>query len=182
MSISFLVLAISTISLTYLATLNMQTTHFNDLQSIADITVVNSEAALVFSDAEAAKENLSSLRFKPFIVTGVLVDNKGRELAKYTRADAPDLPTSNLNNAQAVAKFGFHQVSREIENDGNLIGNLYIISDFREIESTNQAITIAAALILGACLLLVYILSYSFQKVITEPLKTIISAARTRLL
>ena len=59
-----------------------------DLATLADITGLNSTAAMAFGDDKAAGEILEALSAKPAIVGAALYDRKGTLFASYRRADA----------------------------------------------------------------------------------------------
>ncbi|THB78290.1 MAG: response regulator [Desulfobacteraceae bacterium] len=57
----------------------------DELKSMADLTALNSGAAMMFQDRQAAKENLGALSAKPDIIAAVLYDEKGRVYSTYTK-------------------------------------------------------------------------------------------------
>ena len=58
-----------------------------DLATLADITGLNSTAAMAFGDDEAAGEILRALSAKPAVITAALYDRKGALFASYHRPD-----------------------------------------------------------------------------------------------
>ena len=65
-----------------------------DLATQADILGQSSVAALLFDDAEAARENLLTLKAKPNVIAGALYNARGVLFALYTRSEKSRFSTT----------------------------------------------------------------------------------------
>src|SRR6202034_3376790 len=89
--------------------LSFRTALVGDLTSAAGIAGSNSTAALMFSDAQSARDTLSSLRALPQVVEACIYAHDGTVFAKYARHGAdPNFTPPARGPAGTV--FTSHQV------------------------------------------------------------------------
>jgi signal transduction histidine kinase len=102
-----------------------------DLATQADILGQSSVAALLFDDAEAARENLLTLKAKPNVIAGALYNARGVLFALYTRSDVPvsSLPTQPHSEGASISGNEVVLVHKVVEN-GQVLGAVYLRGDY----------------------------------------------------
>jgi PAS domain S-box-containing protein len=149
-----------------------------DLKIIAQMTAIDSQAVLTFQDKIAATENLESLKYKTFITYAALHLPNGELLAKLSSSTDTlpaeyrrELPTGYFEHPQK------HISIVDVSNEGERLGKLVIVASTAEIQRMLRNTINTSILLLVGCLLFVLILSRYLQKIITNPLNKLISAA-----
>src|SRR4029079_19669931 len=104
----------------------------------ADVIGLNSAAALVFDDANAAGETLSALRSNAHIITAAVLATNGRVLARCDRDR--DHPHAVDHKARTAAPWqeinlrgGSFALTRPIVLNGETIGTVFVESDVEEL-------------------------------------------------
>lgn len=106
-----------------------QKTAFHNLTTHADLISQNSTAPLTFSDQEAGRETLASLKEVPDIVEAVLYDGEGRLFASYLKMGADAKPLPELLPQEGPDVFqaaGELLLAKSITFEGSRIGRLYL--------------------------------------------------------
>ncbi len=147
------------------------------LESAAGIAGSNSTAALAFTDAQSARETLSSLRSQPHIVEACIYTSNGTVFATYARSGA------DPNFTPPIRKFeGTIFTPREmilfqpIRLNGEVIGTIYLKSDLQELYSRTGRFAEIVLIVILASFVTAYFLASRLQRVISEP---ILELART---
>lgn len=159
-----------------------------ELHSIARAVGHNSRAALVFRDEDGARAILSALQDKPNVTAAYLYESSSQVIGRYSRAPgatadagAQDLVqktyadlTAEALESQGGHKFdlfaGMAAVSEPIRLDGEVIGNILIVSDLSEIHSSLVHQLMIAALAMALCVPVAFVYSNRIQHLISRPI------------
>lgn len=172
-----MVLTISTTILTIREANSYTHLRMQDIERISDITAFNSHAVLSFNDETAARENLLSLKFKPFVRYGALITTGGTVLADYRHTSQYTPPSIAAYTREGLYEDSdFYVFRRDIVHDGRQLGSLLLICGFDDLRREISATIKTSILILLCCVVLAYFLSHYFQMFMTGPLKRIIKA------
>jgi methyl-accepting chemotaxis protein len=147
------------------------------LSTIAEITGSNSAAALMFGDADSAREILQSLRAKKNIVEACLYAADGKILATYRRQDKGQ----GLNHPPPQKEGTWFEPGavvaiRKVRQGGDVQGTIFLKSDLSELHARMLRYI---EIILGVIVLsglIAYLLATFLQRTISEP---ILDLART---
>ena len=157
--------------------LSFRTELATDLVSAAAMAGSNSTAALVFSDAQSARETLSSLRSQPHIVEACIYAQDGSVFAKYARSGTDPSFTPPVRGATGTV-FTPNQVIlfQPIKLNGEEIGTIYLKSDLDELYARTGRFALIFLIVILASFVTAYLLASRLQRVISEP---ILELART---
>lgn len=170
------VLVLASVTTLIIVSLSLYQIHRNDLEQTLAIAALYTEAPLLFNDNETASHNLESLRYKPSILTAILRDQQGVEIARYDNHEthlerwlAPVLSSLEL--------FGLkpHNVlSREISVDGKHLGTLTLEADSHEIVELVMVIAAGMFAVFCVCILAAYMVSRPLQRMVTVPIERLL--------
>src|SRR5262249_22021967 len=106
-----------------------------NLSTLMDVVVDNSTAALTFHDEKVARELLDSLRAQSNITAACIYDEDGKPFVTYVR-DKDALFSPPPPKGEGVF-WGNNHLSafRKIWLKGDLLGSVYLESDFSEMKS-----------------------------------------------
>ncbi len=160
-----------------------------ELASIADVMGLNNGAALLFSDDQTAKENLSFLAAKPSIATATLFDQAGIIRASYHRNTSEFADgTSNVNSIdpqqirdqfpQVVQsktihffeKKGYLHIIRPIHSQNMLMGYIHLVDDMQTLSDRLISYYKLLGVVVLITFLFVLIMASKLQRLFTEPL------------
>jgi two-component system, sensor histidine kinase and response regulator len=147
------------------------------LVSAAGIVGSNSTAALLFSDAKAARETLGSLRAQPHIVEACIYTHDGAVFARYARPGADPNFTPPVRGSTGTS-FTLRRVIlfQPILLGHEEIGAIYLKSDLGALYARAQRFAIIVLLVILTSFLTAYFLASRLQHVISQP---ILELART---
>ncbi|HEV2314243.1 MAG TPA: PAS domain S-box protein [Candidatus Acidoferrales bacterium] len=162
------------------ATYDIRTVRQSRLRTVAtlaEITGTNSEAALTFSDEQAAKEILRSLRADKQVTHAALYMPNGKVLAVYSRDLSIDVFTPPPIEADG-ARFSVGKIValHTVELDGKPAGTIYLESDLSTIVAREERLAAMVGLALLVSLLLAGLVGSRLQSSISGP---ILELART---
>ena len=151
-----------------------------ELATLAEMMGTNTTAALEFNDAASAAETLSSLSAQEHVVNACVYTAKGTVLAKYARAGADVNFVPPVPQADTAYGDGLHGVVafHRIQLKGDMIGTVYLMSDFSELRARLIRFTQIAFLVVFVSLITAYLLAVRLQRSISGP---ILDLARTAL-
>ncbi|MDH3602863.1 MAG: response regulator, partial [Candidatus Tectomicrobia bacterium] len=157
------------------------------LVTLADVIGANSTAALAFNDSFDAVDNLGALRTKPHIFYARIYTNEGKVLADYvaegqkqesetaaaylltSRLWQPLLDSPQRHKTQHRFRKQHLYVLHPIILDGQKTGELLLISNLQGLqEKLYQQLSIMG-LVMGASLIVAFLLSSKLQRIISEP-------------
>ena len=176
-----LVLAVSTLALiaallgfTAFDLLRFRSSAGEDAAGLAQVIADNTTAALVFNDADAARETLNSVRVRPLMALACLYRPDGTLLAGYERPGrhCPVTPTGG-RTWRTIA------IDAPVLRNGQTVGHVYIERTLEDL-APRIAVTLAAGgLTLLVVLALAAGLAQRFQGVISRPIIELAGAARS---
>ncbi|MGH8570939.1 MAG: CHASE sensor domain-containing protein, partial [Gammaproteobacteria bacterium] len=140
-----------------------------EASAIARIVAAQTSAALAFEDRQAAAQALAALEATPHVVRALLVTRDGRTLAQY-RAGYRGLGGRDGSARKQALLFGRLTHSEAVIVDGKAIGTLLLTVDFeRPWRDLIASYVKAMGLMVAIALLLIFVLSRFFQRVVSEP-------------
>ncbi len=145
----------------------------NNLRLVADTASYTVAPALVFNDAEAARDSIAPLAAANGVAEIRVLTNDGHVLATWRRA-----PDATLSLARPLAATFFAQPIRaEIRHQGRVVGELQVMGDARDIAGYVSSGIAGALACLIVTALAAHFLAQSLQRSIIEPLGAIADVA-----
>jgi len=149
----------------------------DDMSAQAELLGRTTAPALTFDDAKSAGENLSLLRLRPQVRAAAIYGARGALFASYVaKTGGRAIPT-------AAEAQGVHiedrelTVFRQIVENGDVIGTVYLRADYPLYERVVSYAEIAFAVLLVA-MLVALVLSSRLQRRVTHPILAIAQIAR----
>ena len=152
----------------------------DELAVQANIISNNSTAALIFNDPESTTEMLEALQAKPEIIAACVYDKGGRLFAIHRRADQQGFDFLPPTVEGDGSHFSGDRVKlfRQITLDGETVGTVYLEASLDELHARLLRYIAITAVILLAALLVTFLLSASFQRIISEPIVCLAEIAK----
>lgn len=145
-----------------------------------------SSAAVAFDDALLARENLNSLRELPHIMQACLYRADGSVLAKYQRTlnqnesvQTQCPPITQLSDGQAHFEKTQLHLASTVRQGTQSIGWIYLDCDLSPIKERLHDQIIFSGLALLAAILFSGLLAAWLQRLISEPIRSVIEVAQT---
>lgn len=152
----------------------------SDFAIIADTFDDNVATGITFSDPESIEQTLNSLKANPGIMAACVYDKNGAIVAEYQRAGFKGLFL--FEESQRTGQH-FHRdrldTHQDITLEGEIIGSVYIASDFTSITRRLQRSALIVLIVMTGSLLLAYLLSTALQKFISGPITHLAQVAST---
>ena len=147
-----------------------------DLLAQADLMAHVNAPALAFGDAAAARQNLAMLGVRPQILAAAVFNGTGARFATYATTKEEQFP---LRPEQAGYRIEGDEVAvfRDIVEDGELVGSIYLRARYGLAERLVSYGAILGAVILGA-LVIAGLVASRLQAAITRPLEAVTNVAR----
>ena len=173
-------LAALIIALVAIITYDLRAYHRNwtaDVSTQAELVGRMSASAIAFDDARVAQENLELLRLRPQVQAAAIYTARGALFATYARPGAtrefPKLP-----EAEGMRIDGGELVLYErIVNDKEILGTVYLRTDYELVSRVRDYVGIALATTIIA-MLVAMLMSAQLQRVVTNPILAIAGVAR----
>jgi signal transduction histidine kinase/HPt (histidine-containing phosphotransfer) domain-containing protein/ActR/RegA family two-component response regulator len=154
------------------------------LSALADVLGANSRASLVFDDAVAAQEVLSSLRQEPMVAFASLHDTRGKVFATYTR-ESTSRELMDRIPSQVVPEdrvefvgSGALEVSKRLTQGGEAIGVILLHARMDHLEAQLRSYVTIAAIVGMAALCLSLLLSSRLQRLISVPILRLVDTTQ----
>jgi len=149
------------------------------LSALADVLGANSRASLVFDDAAAAQEVLSSLRQEPMVAFASLYDTTGEVFATYARISDHQIPP-RLAVADQVefVRDGSLEVSKRLTQGDETIGVILLHAHMDHLEAQFRRYATIAALVVVAALCVSLLLSSPLQRLISVPILRLVNTTQ----
>lgn len=136
-----------------------------------------SAPAIAFDDPRAAKENLELLRLRPHVQAAAIYTANGALFATYARPGAnrqfPKLPEADSMRVDGQELV----VYRRIVNDKEILGTVYLRTDYELLQRIRDYVGIAIAVAISA-MFVALLMSSQLQRVVTNPVLAIAGVAR----
>ena len=179
LGISLAAIGLTVLAITSYLIYDMRQSTVEQLGVTAALTGDRNGAALVFLDNQRAAQNLEIFHLNPAIQIACIYDNAGMLFAGY-HTDEPGgmtCPKEAIKAAQTIK--GMLTAMREIKQNGERAGLVYLVSDTREIDAYVDKIVLisstVALIVLGVSLLL----TMYFQRTISGPIMELTATAES---
>jgi diguanylate cyclase (GGDEF)-like protein len=153
-----------------------------ELQILAQDLSRNCSAALIFNDVPAAEEILASLKGKPQVVAGLILDRDGKIFARYRKeAVGPKKearPDPNVLEKAFFFEDGELAITQPVQDDGERLGVLYIRADLGNIQQVLLRYVFLGGMGLAGALLVAGFLATKLQKLVSGPIEKLVAAMR----
>ncbi len=190
---SGIVLVLITIGLAFYEFTTFRHALVEKLVTLGNIIGINSTAALSFDEPLDAMESMSALRTERHILQGRIYTHEGKVFADYQAPNQPPssspvtLPVQDWHDLVAskqifITQHHFQQshlyLLQPIVLDGEKIGSLLLVSGLTELNEKLYRQFSIIGLVIGSALLVAFLLSAKFQRIISEP---VVHLARTMM-
>ncbi len=155
--------------------------------TLAEVIGTNSTAALTFNDQKSAEATLSALSAESEIISAAIYTKDGRLFARYRRQKNAGQPAPDIEPAAAVpgthppiavratrSQISIHtkylDLSQNIVLEGEIIGSVYLKSSLADFYRRLGWYLAFASFALLTSLLIAYLLSWRFQRIISRPI------------
>jgi len=150
-------------------------TTVDSLQSVAEVLCTNSEVALVFDDAEAAEEVLSSLARRKIVLRACIYDAEGNVFATYVRSDRSDQEAFGPRPPFAPKPYRFNangavELTTPIWDGESSLGALYLEASMEHLRQRLVGDVVVAAVVSVLLLGLSVLVSHKLQTVVSQPI------------
>ncbi len=158
--------------------LDFRSATVRDATVLADILGENTQAALTFDDADAARKVLGALQAEPGVIAARVFGASNQPFADFVRSgSAPQLPLAVAHSGNQFA-VGALEIYRPIVLDGKTIGTIYLRTDLRRMYDRLKLFSGIALIVLAVSLALAFALSSRLQRPISEPILALAEIAR----
>ncbi len=131
------------------------------------------ESAVLFDDERSANKTLRQLRNDPAIEYAAVILADGQILASYQKAPGLAQPLFDFDKTFFIGS-DYLDVYQPVGQPGAEAGHVFIRSNLEKLRQQRNEYALILALILFAGAFLAYILSTYFQKIITDPIKSMV--------
>jgi hypothetical protein len=128
----------------------MRDSKVEEIRTQARIIGFNSTAVLTFQDSAAAAKLLAALKSQPSVEFACLIDEQGNELACYEQNEHVDGVYINLRGGREheFTHDGYLHVYERIEDDGNVVGTLFLRASMMDLQEKLRDYAKIAAIVL----------------------------------
>jgi diguanylate cyclase (GGDEF)-like protein len=149
---------------------------FDRLNAEARIISSNSVAAMAFNDPDSAAKTLQTLQSEESILAAGLFDLEGNQFAKYQQEEGvlpAVLPREDSGFAEGLAF-----VVLPVELDNSHLGDILLISDFRDWKRRQQVKFLISTGVFALSLVIAILLSSRLQCLVSDPILRLAQTAR----
>ena len=173
--IASLAIALSVIVFTEVT--SFKESYFHKLSTVARVVGSGSRAALVFADAEAAKERLAPLESEPHVKAAALYSLDYNILASFPgdKGDI-DFPEKVLVGQSWLD--GQVEVAQKIYLDGDLVGYIYLLASDEELYSRIERFTTICLVVFGLSLIVGWLFTSLLMPLIAGPIEKLVNATK----
>ena len=151
-----------------------------NLTSLARVIADRSTAALLFDDAEVARETLNALKVKRAIVAAAIYNDSGEVFARYDSGEERPYPfPEGAGSGVQVSTLGNHlHLEEPMVVDGAQIGRVVLRASLRELSLVWQDFLLFAGLIAVLTFLTTALIASRLQRLVSRPLEELTGIAR----
>jgi signal transduction histidine kinase/CheY-like chemotaxis protein len=151
----------------------------DDLSSLARVIGMNSVGAIVFNDQQTAETNLAALHAKPYVALACIYDRSDKIFATYIHEDAVDrISVPPIREPGQYYEGNYLLVFNPVYQEREVIGTVCIQFDLKGTQRETLQSAAIFGIILCIAFLIIWVLSASLQKVISEPILSLTQIAR----
>ena len=142
-----------------------------EFMGLVEVVGRNSTAALEFNDKGVGKETINSLSNNPKVLAAYIYDSNDNIFASLEK-ESNNFSLQELKKDTKSNLLGdnYRSFQRPILLDGKTIGTIFIVSDLNQIRTSIKRYIAIVILVLAINLLIIYLLSVHFQKLISMPI------------
>lgn len=152
-----------------------------DMCTLAQVLGEASVGAMTFDDSATVTASLGGLRMSPRVLAAVVYANN-KPFAWYQKgSDSKAVPDSLAGQPRSVGIELIKQgliITEQIKSDGQVIGNISLQVDMREIDEMVQASVIKSLILIVVISLVAVSLAYVVQLSIVRPVNEVVTALR----
>jgi signal transduction histidine kinase len=180
-AVSLVCLLIAGVLLTTSEVLQFRQALLSQTIALADVTAANSEASVTFEDPDSARTLLENLSSVPQIEQARILLLRGERIEPFASFSQDRRVLTALDHVPSVGHrfLADHlEVTRPILQEQTAIGYLYLRVGLDQVEQTLHRflLTIGGLVVLNV--LVAWLLSYRWQRVITRPVTELVNTAR----
>jgi len=154
-----------------------QISYKNDLakqvSAIAQVAASNSQGALSFEDNEAAAQVLNSLTSYPQIRYGEIIDFAGDIFSQYNN-NWPTTTNARVIENHILISADFIEVSQPIIWDGEIIGQIYLLSDIEQLKVRQLEFSLVALVLFAMALSVTILITRRKIATIINPISKLV--------
>ena len=151
----------------------------SQLSSSALIVGQNCVTSLMFMDEEAATQTLSSLNLQPHITQAAIYDEAGAVFAVYSRQGEADFIFPSPQPATQIFTTNHIELFEPIVHDTRHVGTIYLRADMTGLREKIKDYVLDALIVLAVGLTISLLLSFFFQKNVSNPILNLAAATRS---
>ena len=151
-----------------------------DLSMLARIVGNEAVTRLDSRNRQSAQETLAVMKTRPDLAGLCIFDRNGKLLAEYDRPlDGLDFrPPDQIGKEGFVFGREYFSLFQPIISGGKIVGTVYLEADLRTLYSRLERHAAIAGAVLFVSLLVAFILSAGLQRVVSQPIRALATAAR----
>ncbi|MBL7686146.1 MAG: HAMP domain-containing protein [Deltaproteobacteria bacterium] len=152
-----------------------------DLKALAQVVGNNTGAAVVFNDADSAKQTLTALKTKGNILVAAIYLKEGNIFTKYVKegVQVPMLPPVPPQGGGYLFQENNLSVYEPIQVEKDVVGSVYLLSDLKELTNNLKRNLMTVLIVLGISMVIGFIISSILQRIISVPLVQFAKTIRT---
>jgi signal transduction histidine kinase len=183
--LTFIILAICTISIvvttlaiSVIGVFSLRQSIISDLEISAAIAGDRNRVFVEFNNPGGAKDNLSVLGVKPYLVQACLYDAMGLYFASYTNSkNSEEKCPENVGTYLRITPERI-KLMQTIESGNNISGYIFLESTFEEVDKYIKKQSTIAFTVAMVALLISYFLAVGLQRTISAPILSLADVAR----
>lgn len=159
---------------------DMRSSKQQELKVTAAVTADRNAAAIAFLDNTRARTNLDIFRLSPSIMAACIYDSAGAFFAGYEAEHSKGgINCPPRADALGATLAGMFTATQDIMQAGGRIGQVYMVSDKREIEAYVGRTLVIGATSTVLVLALILLLALYFQRTISGPILELAATAQS---
>ncbi|MEN8215596.1 MAG: ATP-binding protein [Pseudomonadota bacterium] len=197
---SGIILLLASVAFVINDTISYRRSMITDMFTLADLVGINSTAGLIFNNSHTTQQNIVALKANPHIILTHIFSKDGNIFVSYFREGVNNnnwpylLPASSTLSdyyslhLETLAKPPFEngywfyddhvEIFKHIIYKGRMVGTVYIQSDLSELKARFFRASYIVITVLLVSLLLAFLLASLLQKVITQPIYSLVNTMR----
>ena len=146
------------------------------LSALAETTAYNVASAIMFDDAQSARETLSALRVNRQVVSATILNGRRETFARYDKSTAHDAKRAEIDDRKNLENV--ITISHKIDADQKTIGELVIRADLSDMWDKMVFGAAFTLFILLASLLVAFLIGRRIQRIVSAPIIGLADTAR----